>query len=214
MVDVAGSAVLGGRGSLTANATVVNVHSSATGGYLRPTNTPLSDRQLENVLHDALSGMLGIPPDLVRPRWQPRPPSQPSTTLNWCAFGVTLRTPMDYPVVQHFNGGPSRLTRWSAVTVLVSLYGPDCEELALVLQDGLYIAQNREQLELVGIRLTDVGEATSVPDLVNVQWIGHVDVPIRLAQAIDRDYNILDLASSEGTITTDTEVVGAWVVNP
>jgi hypothetical protein len=192
-------------------------NSSATGGYLRQLNTPLSDDALLDAIHDAIAGITGIAPELVRPRWQHLPPNQPPNTppaaTNWCAFGITDRTPINYPVIRHFAGGPDRVTRWSAVTVLASLYGPACHALAEQLRDGFYVDQNREQLGLVGVKLTEVGELTAVPDQVNLQWLNHVDIPIILAQSVDRDYDVLDIASSQGTITTENGVTVDWNVN-
>lgn len=208
------SSTIGGTGSLHVDATVVSSHSSATGGPLPQANTTTSDVQLENVLMDAVAGILNLPHILVRPRWQPRPPKQPEPTVNWVAIGITTRTPMDYPYIKHFNGGPDRLTRWSSFTAMASVYGPGCQELAEQLRDGFYIDQNREQLSAIGVKLTDAGEITAVPELFNIQWINRADLTLRFARAVDREYNVLDIVSSEGTIATQNGVESEWNVNP
>src|SRR4051794_41883115 len=117
-------------------------NTSASGGYLRPVNTPLSDVELENALQQAVVGILGFSGDLVRPRWQPTPPNQPAPEVDWCAIAIMSRTPLDYPYEHHFPTGPTRLTRWSTVNVLASLYGPNANFYAEQLRDGFYIKQN------------------------------------------------------------------------
>lgn len=187
---------------------------SSTGGYLTQLNTPLTDQALEDAITAAIRGIIGLPDGMVRPRWQPQPPKQPAPNVNWAAVGITERTGIDYPAIRHINGGPDRLTRWSRLTVMISIYGPGCQGLAEQLRDGFYIAQNGDQLATFGIKITDVGRVTAVPDLFNMQWINRADLPLRLTQAVDRDYAVLDIASSHGVITADDGVTTEWYVNP
>jgi len=189
-------------------------NTSATGGFLTQQNTPLSDQALEDAITAAVRGIIGLPDGMVRPRWQPIPPKQPAPSVNWAAVGITERIGIDYPVIRHFNGGPDRLTRWSSLLVMISIYGPGCQGLAEQLRDGFYIAQNGEQLGALNIKIIDVGKVTAVPDLFNMQWINRSDLSLRLAQAVDRDYAVLDLASSQGFFTADDNVTTEWDVNP
>lgn len=177
------------------------VNSSATGGYLPQVNTPLSDPAMEDVITAAISGILSFDNSMIRPRWQALPARQPPPTTNWVAIGITDRTAIDYPYIKHFNGGPDQLTRWSRITVAVSVYGPNAQGLAEQLRDGFYVSQNLEALATSSIKLTDIGSITAVPDLYNVQWINRADMEMHLAVATNRTYNVLDIASSQGTIT-------------
>ncbi|MFT2520511.1 hypothetical protein ACMWQB_30330, partial [Escherichia coli] len=65
------------------------MNTSATGGYLVPAvaSPPLDDDDLDNLLHDMIAGISGLPRAMVRPRWQPTVPKQPEPGVNWCAFG-------------------------------------------------------------------------------------------------------------------------------
>jgi len=188
-------------------------NTSATGGYLPQSNTPLADQDLENAITAAVAGVLNMSASMVRPRWQALPPKQPSPTTNWASVGITSRESMDYPVIQHHAGGPDTLTRWSTLRCAVSIYGPNASGLAEQLRDAFYINQNFEALSAIGIKLVDAGNVTAVPDLFNMQWINRADIEIRLAQAVDREYQVLDIASSQGTITTDNDVTSEWNVN-
>lgn len=71
------------------------MNTSATGGYLLPaTNTPFpANLTFRQFLQTVFVGVSGLPPDLVRPRWQAYPPKQPDLNTNWMAMGVTSRTP-------------------------------------------------------------------------------------------------------------------------
>lgn len=46
-------------------------------------------RKTEDVLHDLIAALTGIPGRYVRPRWQPEPPRMPGPDVTWCAFGIT-----------------------------------------------------------------------------------------------------------------------------
>jgi hypothetical protein len=189
----------------------VSGNSSATGGYLRQTDTPLTNNQWDDTITNAVVGITGLDPILVRPRWQPMPPGQPPAEVDWCAVGITSRPATDYPFIRmNDNGVGAVQTRWFSLNVLASFYGPNAVVLAGQLQDGLYIPQNLEQLAKSGIKLTEAGEPVVVPDLMHQQWIDRVDLPITFAAALDRSYDILSILSSEGTISTDVGVTAHW----
>lgn len=189
-------------------------NTSATGGYLSPVAPlPLTQQAIENLLHDMLATIMQLDPTLVRPRWQPQMPSQPSPTTNWCAFGITLRSRVDYPYVLHHNGGPDEMRRQERLEVLISVYGPGCEDNAAAVRDALYIGQNWEALNAASIRLLDVSDITAVPELTNLQWINRCDLTLRCNRQVVTYYNILDIASSQGTITVDDGVHASWDTN-
>lgn len=189
-------------------------NSSATGGYLQQLGTSLTDDQIIDAVNGAIAGITGFAGNMIRPRWQLNPPRMPDNGTDWIASGITTRVATDYPVIQHKNGGPDRLTRWSTYTVTISVYGPNAGGNAEILRDGLYISQNLEALSANNIKLRDVGDTTAVPELVNNQWYNRSDIEIRLAISISRDYNVLDIASAEGTITADSGVTATFDVEP
>jgi len=186
-------------------------NTSATGGYLQRTNAPVTQAQLEDAVQSLIQGVTGIPPDLIRPRWQPEPPNQPPAGTDWAAFGIIERETTGFPYISHANGGSSTLYRWPILSLMVSVYGPNAEDNAEDLRDACYIAQNFEQLNLLGIRLIEAGSVTMVPDLINVQYINRADMRIRLATEQTRTYAIKDIVSADGTITADTGVSGQWL---
>lgn len=185
-------------------------NSSATGGFLEQITPPFSDDDRMNALHDVVVGVLGLTPSLVRPRWQPNEPKQPDATTDWVALGITEVDGTDFPHFQHVNGGPSILTRWQQFAVMVSCYGPNAQRNITELRDSLYVPQNLESLNRFAIKLHGTQPTTTVPELVNNQWINRVDMTVSFVQEVTRDYNILDIASSQGTITANDGVTAQY----
>ena len=104
-------------------------NDSTTPGLITPTSTaPVSDDALDDILHDLVVGITGLPPGKVRPRWQPQDKmlDEPSAYVDWCAVGVTESRPDANPVIVHNSDGDgsSTLYRNYELTVIASFYGP------------------------------------------------------------------------------------------
>lgn len=182
-------------------------NTSASGGYLRPiTPAPAEDAALDDILQAACKGITGIDGALVRPRWQAEPPNLPPQDTDWAAIGVTKK-PFDTYVAEIQDGpeggdGETILIRHESMEALVSFYGPNCQANASVFRDGLFIAQNREQLQAAGIELVEVGDLTRVPELIKNLWFDRCDVPFEVRRAVTRTYAVLNLLSAEGVVTS------------
>lgn len=163
----------------------------------------IDDAQLALFLQQTVAGVIGIPGNLVRPRWQPNPPTQPPAGTDWVAIGVMERIPTDYPRERVNSSGTLTQSRWETLDVLASFYGPNAGFNSSQLRDGLYIAQNRELLGTYGIRLRDVGSARTVPELVATSWLNRVDMPISLVRQLDRTYAILEMLSANIEFQTE-----------
>lgn len=183
-------------------------NSSATGGYLTPSTTlaaPPEDDALLDVFQAVIVGASGIPAPLVRPRWQPLPPTQPAFTVDWCAFGITRRAADATAYIAHDPVGPTGqgqdlLQRHESIDVLCTFYGPDSAGNAAALRDDLQVGQNREGLWAVNAGLIDVGEIIAAPELTNEQWVSRSDMTVRIRRQVQRAYPILNILSSQGTI--------------
>lgn len=194
---------------------------SSTGGYLQQQNVSLTDQQVTDAMQGAMVAIVGLPGNMVRPRWQVLPPRQPDVGTDWVALGITSRAPIDYPVIVDNKGkdGPSTLVRWSTITLLASFYGPNAQGNAETLRDGLYITQNMDALATDDVKLLDAGELTTVPEMLQNQWYNRVDIPVRFSVSTARDYNILGITSAEVSIassapTTNDSVIAqnVWAV--
>lgn len=202
-------------------------NDSSTGGYLLPTPppapTPTDDAAFDDFLQAVVVGITGLPGNLVWPRWQITPPNLPGISTNWASIGVMdseedgfpyeahdpiLATlpipPLPSPAPTPPPNGYDITIEHEVMEVLCSFYGPAARSNAKLVRSGLYVAQNREALQLAGIGLVDIGRITAVPALTNDQWYYRVDMPFRLRREIVRNYPILDLASALITLKSDT----------
>lgn len=183
---------------------------SATGGFLAPVGQqqPHGD-DFEDQIQAVVVGITGLPGDLVRPRWQPTPPTQPPADVDWAALGIT-DVDSDWDAVVTHDGagqGVDRLQRHETVDLLVSFYGPNGRAKAALLRDGLSISQNRETLFLANMGLRSVGRIITAPALVNEQWVARFDVAVSIRRRIDRTYSVLNLLRAQGAVRSRTASV-------
>ncbi|MGG6461400.1 phage neck terminator protein [Solilutibacter silvestris] len=177
---------------------------SSAAGYLSPTTTAIEDDALDNVLHDAISAISGLPGNMVRPRWQPTVPKMPEQSTNWCAFGVKETHADEYPAESHdpTGTGTSTLQRHIEFDVFLSFYGTNAMSFASTLRDGLFVAQNRDVLMANGINLISVDRIITAPDLVNQQWIHRYDLTLHCKRREDRTYPVLNILSAPIAVTS------------
>lgn len=182
------------------------MNDSSTGGYLvNGGSAPLQDAALDAILQAVVVGVTGLDGSLVRPRWQPVIPKQPEPGTDWCAIGVTEFVPFDYPVEEHLSDGQGSdvQTEWDELTVLASFYGPNCGANAKNLARGVYVAQNREALQLQGMDVTDAGPPRVAPEFKNQQYIRRFDVPIQIRRKSQRTFPVLNLKYAPFALTTN-----------
>jgi hypothetical protein len=179
---------------------------SRSPGYLGPTTETLVGVPWEDFLQAVIAGVTAIPGNLVRPRWQPQPPTTPDVATNWCAFGV-IAVDADYePWINHYDLDTDHdlLARTERVTILASFYGPDSEDIAAVLRDGLYVDQNRAVLRANGVGIIEVEDIIRTADLFRQQFRQRDDLRIILRRQVKRLYNVLDLLRAKGPITANS----------
>lgn len=179
--------------------------SSATGGYLVPESFSVQlGAQLRSALNHLIRGVTGIPGSLVRPRWQQEPLQIPTVDTDWVAFGVTRTDGAGgSPYVEHVpdGNGYDVVRAESFPQVLVSAYGPNSDRTIELLRVGLTVAQNWEELLPLGVNLSEIGDAVSVPELVNNEWFLRVDLPVTLRRSVTARYPILNVLSAAGVFS-------------
>ena len=180
---------------------------SSTGGFLSPTSAlPAEDDALDTILQGLVVGVVALPGNLVRPRWQPVPPTQPEAGTDWCAIGVVDEDPEPNISLPHTGAGDGFSTSIDndIVTVLASFYGPNARGNAKILRTGLMIPQNREFLFSTGLALMEIpGKSRFLPDLVNQQTLRRVDIQMRFRRRTQLNWAILNLKQMQGQIVTD-----------
>lgn len=181
-------------------------NTSASGGPLVPsTTTPVEDDAFEDLIGNTVAALTAIDRKLVRPRWQPKPPAMPSDTTNWCAFGITEILSDWASHLQHVpdGDGSTIATKHETLRTIASFYGPSGYSKASQLRDGLWIAQNWEALNSVGVALLEASAIRTASDLVNERFIRKVDLELVFRRVVTRTYPILNLLSAQGSITSD-----------
>ena len=192
---------------------------SSTGGPILPVGSPfpipLEDAALDSFLKTLVVGITGMDPNYVRPRWQPVAPPQPPITQDWVAVGVQNQQADTNAVVVHrqtTTAGVSAdvVQRHERFEMLCSFYGPGAGENTARLREGLYVAQNRESLQLAGMGLIKVGEILNLSPLENTQRYRRLDMIVYIARNVTRVYPVLDLLSSSGTINSNLSQAQNW----
>lgn len=182
-------------------------HTSATGGYLQPNvaTPPLEDASLDQQFQMAIAGMTGLDGSLVRPRWQPVVPKQPEPSVNWCAIGVMAQKADAGGFIQHHRDGDGfdEYVRHEDIEVACTFYGPNAQQMAAMVRDGIGIPQNIEGLNAVGISFVDCDTIRSVPEMFNQQWVKRYDLMMRFRRKVNRVYPILNILSADPEIISD-----------
>lgn len=180
-------------------------NTSARSGYLAPTNAGISRSDLEDVLQTVVVGITGLPGQLVRPRYQPRPPHRPDQDTTWCAVGAAA-FPATSRTTTHDSDadGQDVVVTTRSIDVLVSAYGLQALEVVSRLADGLLVGQNRDELRRNGLVVTDIGEPLHAPELIGGVWEDRYDLTISMQWETRRSYGVLNILDAPGGIIADT----------
>lgn len=185
------------------------MNDSSTGGFLAPTSTfGLEGQALIRQLQQLVAGITGLPGSSVLQRWQPEPATYPPLGTDWAAVGRGERTGDTFPYLRHSSTqnqeqGADILHRTEVLEVRCSFYGPNADQHAEDLKDGLFIAQNLEQLQLLGMGLVDAGPLLTVPIKLQGKWQYQVDITFRLRRAQVRTYPVLNLVGASAIQALD-----------
>lgn len=187
----------------------MSANTSATGGYLTPTSSaPIEDDALADALQAMVVGIVGLPGDMVRPRWQKVAPKQPPADVDWCGIGVMGDTPFagkTSSVHTAAGGGTATTLHDATFEVRASFYGPNASGNAKLLRDGLMLAQNREEMFRQGMALASTpGATTKTAELVNNEFIGRCDIAFDVRRRVARTWAIKNAAGASGSFSADT----------
>jgi hypothetical protein len=173
-------------------------------GYLGPSPTEtLQELDWENFLQACVAGIIGLPGDLVRPRWQPNPPPTPAVDVDWAACGISRTTASFSPYMHHYDTpdpGLDRLSRQERVIYRVACYGPHAADNIALLRDGLFVDQNRQLWRENSVGLVEAENIDHVPELFRQQWRDRWDLEIVINRQVRRVYFVRNLLRAKGTI--------------
>lgn len=176
-------------------------NTSATGGYLVATNESLEGIPFRRFIGSVLVSISGLPPANVRPAWQTNPPPIPDVDTNWMAFGQTNRRG-NYSTYQRVSddGNESFQLQQEECDFALTVYGPDCLEIAGNVRDAFDIQQNQAQLQISGMGVIGITDILHVPELINDRYFDRADMTITIRREIRRNYKVLSFTGVYGTI--------------
>lgn len=180
-------------------------NTSATGGYLTNVTTPIEGVDLTRFLGSVIAGVTALPGNLVRPAWQPNPPTIPDITTSWAAYGITSRRSEATPYMEQAENDAT-LIRHEELDILCTFYGPECQAIAASLRDGMYLSQNRENLFLAGMGLVGFSDIVHAPELINERFFDRADMTMTIRREIKREYRILYFVAADGIIKANRAI--------
>lgn len=166
------------------------MNTSATGGYILPDGGAVpNDQDLEDIFQAFIRGVTGLAGKMVRPRFQEKPPPVPAVGVDWVAFGIRAQRPDDGPYFEQ-NDENATSIRHEMIDVALSFYGNHGQHFAKLFVDSTAIPQNVNQLKPHKIKLIEVGDVLTAPDLVNEQYVHRFDVTATFRRKTERTYPI------------------------
>jgi hypothetical protein len=171
---------------------------SSTGGFLVPVTPIETAEAFEDVLHDFIAGLTGLPGDMVRPKWQGKSSGQPATGVDWCAFGIQEEGGDTIGGERHFGEGEGHnvASAHEPFSVLVSFYGRNSRAAARKLRLGLAVAQNREYLYRHELAFVEAGPNTHVPEIAGELWMDRWDIRLVFRRRVAAKYAILNIVKA------------------
>lgn len=160
---------------------------------------------LKTFMQTVLVGLSNLEGKFVRPSWQAEPPKQPDGSVNWIGFQINNPKKDFDAFVGATDDGSPNFKRHYTFEVAIQVYGPDCEDIASLIQDNLQIPQNLEAMRAASIGLVSSTDAMHVPDLVNEKWVDRYTLSIFLKREVERSYKVQSILTAEGAIKSDPD---------
>lgn len=169
------------------------MNTSATGGYLTPDDIvlPESGDELDKIFQWLVKNITGLKGDYVRPRWQPKPPKQLPSNVDWCSLGVT-NIASDYSL----NMRDDELNSYETLDVLLTFYGPNSMRYASIFRDGIQVPQNNEVIRKHGIVYHSFSNIRPFPEFVNGMWIKRYDLTVQFKRKTSRKYQVKEISNA------------------
>lgn len=184
------------------------MHDSRKSGALTPTESPITDGDLDNIFRQIVIALSDLPEQFVRSRWQTAAPTHPPATINWCSVGIT-EISHDEPEINHRADGEgnSVLSRQERLVASTRFYGPQAMHYATQVRDGLYIDQNHSLLNDQNMGLIGVSKLNAVADVIYQQWVRRYDLSLIISRQIKRVYAVRHLLSTQGILDTEARII-------
>lgn len=174
---------------------------SSTGGYLLPIT---NDFNVNHVLHDWIVGITGISNTLVRPMYQPNPPTIPSFGTNWIAYNVR-DTESDGFAYQGIVSDSYDIKRQMRLILTVSFYGINSFDISQRFKQSVELTQNWKELRQYSLAFGGCGNIIRVPELHNLRWLDRYNIEVTINRS-----NINQVGENGNGIIPLESVVGVF----
>lgn len=180
------------------------MNTSATGGYILPDGGAVpNDQEFEDIFQAFIKGVTGLSGQMVRPRFQEKPPPVPAIGVDWVAFGIKSQRQDDGPYFNQHDEDATSI-RHEEIEVALSFYGNHGQHYAKRFIDGAAIPQNIDQLRLHKIKFIGTSEVITAPDLINEQYVHRFDVNATFRRKTERTYPIKTFKSFQININKES----------
>ena len=95
-------------------------NNSQTGGALQVTSETVN---IYHVIHDFIAGVTGINNTLIRPMYQPNPPTIPPFGTDWIAFNITSRDESGHSYQSVSTLDVFKMQQQKELELTISIYG-------------------------------------------------------------------------------------------
>lgn len=166
--------------------------TSENGQYLIP-QQGMTRAETEALLRDLFAGCTGLKKLLVRPKWKVEPDNVPPKSETWLSFAIASRESPRAQVLHletEDGTGVSRIMTHETISVLVSVFGADAEDVALRLKAALQAGQNRESLYRAGMAFVRGGDIAAMPELVGMGWRPRADMTLVFRRAPKKSHGV------------------------
>jgi hypothetical protein len=148
------------------------------------------------LVHDYIVGLSGLDNTLVRPMYQPNPPTIPDFGTDW--IGINIKTTdMNGSSYQVLNKDDI-LTLRRDVTFEISLaiYGTNSFRVSTQIRSGMELTQNTEIFRPYNIAFGTHGKLVRSPELHNQRWLERYNLDFTLNYVAVNNTSILSIISA------------------
>lgn len=149
------------------------------------------------LVHDYIVGLTGLDNTLVRPMYQPNPPTIPAFGTDW--IGVDIKTiDMNGSSYQTLNKDDI-LTLRRDVTFDVSLavYGTNALKIATLIRSGMELTYNTEIFRQYNIAFGSHGKVIRAPELHNQRWLERYNLGFTLNYVAVNNTSIMSITEAQ-----------------
>jgi hypothetical protein len=152
------------------------------------------DFNIYHLVHDYIVGLTGLDNTLVRPMYQPNPPTIPPFGTDWIGFHIKV-TDTNGSSYQGYKNDVLMLQRDLVFEVTLAIYGNNAIATSSQILAGMELTQNIEIFRPYNIAFGTKGKLMRVPELHNQRWLERYNLDFTLNYIAVNKTNIMSITS-------------------